>query len=167
MFGCLLTAVAAAGWGIAEQPQRQAATSEQPPMTIQSLEQVEPQQYPWGWIRWLINSETDPDAEMTFGMVYIKPGQENPLHQHPNSAEYLHVLEGSCQHLVGSQWADLKAGDTIRIPRNVRHRARTTTEACRVIVVYNTGKRQMVTLDEADHAEKSETEGRRQTADAP
>lgn len=147
---CVLLVLAAAFLVSAKQPEVNRVASKQSKMTVQAFDQVKPLQYPWGWIRWLMNSEADPDAEMTFGMVYIKPGQENPLHLHPNSAEFLHVLEGSCDHLVGSEWARLKVGDTVRIPKNVPHRARTTSEACRVIVVYDTGKRQMVTLDKAD-----------------
>ena len=111
---------------------------------MQPFEKVETLEYPWGWIRWTMNAEADPEAEMTFGVVYIKPHQVNPAHIHPNSAEYLHVLEGSCEHLVGTKWVKLKAGDTLRIPKNVPHRARTGRQACRVVVVYNTGKRQFV-----------------------
>ncbi len=118
--------------------------------TVQAFDKVQVQQYPWGWIRWLMNAEIDPDAEMTFGLVYIKPHQENPAHLHPNSAEYLHVLEGSCEHLVGDRWVTLKTGDTVRIPRNVPHRARTTDEACRAVITYNTGKRQFVAVGEDD-----------------
>ena len=99
---------------------------------------------PWGSIRWVMNAQIDPAAEMTLGVVYIKPHQENPLHLHPNSAEFLHVLEGSCEHLVGQEWVKLKAGDTVRKPKGVPHRARTGDEGCRAVIVYNTGTRQMV-----------------------
>ena len=116
--------------------------------TAQAFDKVEVQQYPWGWIRWLMNAEIDPQAEMTFGMVYIKPHQENPAHFHPNSNEILHVLEGSCEHLVGKEWVTLKKGDTLRIPKQVPHRARTTDEPCRAVIVYNTGKRQFIPIDE-------------------
>lgn len=152
---CVLLVFVFAGIGGATQPEKNHTATKSSRMTVQSFDQVKPQQYPWGWIRWLLNSEIDPDAEMTFGMVYIKPGQENPLHLHPNSAEFLHVLEGSCDHLVGSEWARLKVGDTVRIPKNVPHRARTTDQPCRVIVVYNTGTRKMVTLDHADKQDRS------------
>ena len=118
------------------------------PITLQKFAQVEVQEFPWGWIRWLINDQVDPAAEMTFGIVYIKPGQTNPLHLHPNSAEYLHVLEGSCEHRVGDRWVTVKAGDTIRIPQGVKHNARTKDESCRAVLVYNTGKRQMVPVQE-------------------
>jgi hypothetical protein len=53
-------------------------------ITLQKFDQVQIQEFPWGWIRWLINAQVDPDAEMTFGVVYIKPQQTNPVHVHPN-----------------------------------------------------------------------------------
>ncbi len=131
---CLLGAGLAAG-GDESQPAKP---------TVHEGEKVEASEYPWGWIRWVMNAQIDPAAEMTLGVVYIKPHQENPLHQHPNSAEFLHVLEGSCEHLVGREWVKLKTGDTVRIPQGVPHRARTGDEACRAVIVYNTGTRQMV-----------------------
>ncbi len=118
------------------------------PITLQKFDEVKVQEFPWGWIRWLINDQVDPAAEMTFGIVYIKPQQTNPLHVHPNSAEYLHVLEGSCEHRVGDRWVTVKAGDTVRIPEGVKHNARTKEEPCRAVIVYNTGKRQMVPVQE-------------------
>lgn len=118
------------------------------PITLQKFDEVKVQEFPWGWIRWLINDQVDPAAEMTFGLVFIKPQQTNPLHVHPNSAEYLHVLEGSCEHRVGDRWVTVKAGDTIRIPAGVKHNARTKDEPCRAVIVYNTGKRQMVPVQE-------------------
>ena len=117
-------------------------------VSVQEFGKVEVQKYPWGWIRWLMNDQIDPDAEMTLGVVYIKPGQENPAHIHPNSAEVLHVLEGSCEHLVGTKWVTLKTGDTVRIPKDVPHRARTKKDACRAVIVYNTGRRQFVPVEQ-------------------
>jgi quercetin dioxygenase-like cupin family protein len=117
-------------------------------VSLRSFDQVEPQKFAWGWIRWLMNAEIDPQAEMTLGMVHIEPNQTNPRHVHPNSAEYLHVLSGSCEHLVGNRWVTLKAGDTLRVPKGVVHQARTKREPCRSMVLYDTGKRQMVPVDE-------------------
>jgi len=118
------------------------------PITLQKFGESQVQEFPWGWIRWLVNAQVDPDAEMTCGVVYIKPQQTNPLHVHPNSAEYLHVLEGSCEHRIGDRWVTVKAGDTLRIPQGVKHNARTKDECCRAVIVYNTGKRQMVPVTE-------------------
>jgi quercetin dioxygenase-like cupin family protein len=106
------------------------------------------EKYAWGSIRWLMDSKTDPSAEMTLGIVEIEPRQANALHVHPNCAEYLHVLAGSCEHRVGDQWVSLKAGDTLRIPKGVAHSARTLAEPCRAMVLYNVGKRQVTNLEE-------------------
>jgi quercetin dioxygenase-like cupin family protein len=121
---------------------------ESPKVSLQAYEDVKPLEFSWGWIRWLMNAEADPDAEMTLGLVHIKPNQSNPTHLHPNSSEYLHVLSGSCEHRIGDRWVTLKTGDTLRIPRGEVHAARTKDEACRVMVLYDTGKRQMVTVDD-------------------
>jgi quercetin dioxygenase-like cupin family protein len=109
---------------------------------------AEPQKFAWGWIRWMMNAEIDPKAEMTLGVVYIEPHQTNPRHLHPNSAEYLHVVSGSCEHMLGKRWVTLKAGDTLRVPKGAVHQARTKDEPCRSIVVYDTGKRQMTPVAE-------------------
>lgn len=109
---------------------------------VQAYDQVEPQKFAWGWIRWLMNAQIDPKAEMTLGIVHIEPGQTNPAHTHP-SAEYLHVLAGQCEHRLGSRWMSLKTGDTLRIPKGLVHQARTHSESCRVLVVYDTGIREM------------------------
>jgi len=85
------------------------------------------------------------------GLVYIKPHQTNPLHIHPNIAEYLHVIEGSCEHRVGDRWVTVKAGDTLRIPLGVKHNARTKDEPCRAVIVYDTGKRRMEVVAEQTH----------------
>lgn len=124
------------------------AVDDSAPPVVQSFAKAEEVKYPWGWIRWLMSSKIDPEAEMTFGIVYVKPHQENPGHLHPNCAEVLHVLEGSCEHLVGDKWVALKAGDTIRIPVGVAHRARTLDQPMRAVIVYNTGDRQFQPVEE-------------------
>jgi len=121
-----------------------AAAEEGASLSFQAFEKAELQQFPWGWIRWLINAKVDPKAEMTLGIVHVEPNQSNPVHIHPNSAEYLHMLSGSCEHLVGERWVTLKEGDTVRIPRGVVHGARTKAQSFRALIVYDTGKRQMV-----------------------
>ncbi len=120
------------------------AAEEVAAVSLQTFEKAKLQEFAWGSIRWLMNAEIDPKAEMTLGVVYVQPNQTNPLHVHPNSAEYLHMLSGSCEHRVGSRWVPLKTGDTLRIPRGVPHMARTKDEPFRALIVYDTGTRQMV-----------------------
>lgn len=147
----LASTLAAVSTASSAEPAKAAGSPAKPDavqISLQKFDQVEVQEFPWGWIRWLMNAQLDPDAEMTFGVVYVKPQQTNPLHIHPNSAEFLHVIEGSCEHRIGDRWVTVKAGDTLRIPQGVKHNARTKDEACRAVIVYNTGKRQMVAVPE-------------------
>jgi quercetin dioxygenase-like cupin family protein len=117
--------------------------------SLQPYDKVEPQKYPWGWIRWLMNGQIDPEAEMTMGLVHIEPNQKNTLHIHPNSAEFLHVLSGTSEHRVGSdRWVTLRPGDTLRIPKNVPHQARTLDQPFEALIVYDTPTRIMVPVPE-------------------
>jgi quercetin dioxygenase-like cupin family protein len=100
--------------------------------------------FPWGWIRWVMNAELDAKAELTVGLVYIEPQQTNTLHIHPNSDEVIHILAGACDHRLDKRYDHLKAGDTLRIPVNAKHNARTGASPCLAMIIYNTGKRQMV-----------------------
>jgi quercetin dioxygenase-like cupin family protein len=127
----------------------QAAQDNETAVSLQEFEKAKVQEFPWGWIRWLMNAQIDPKAEMTLGIVHVEPAQSNPLHVHPNSAEYLHMLSGSCEHRVGGRWMSLKAGDTLRIPRGVPHMARTKDKPFRALIVYDTGTRQMVPVSES------------------
>jgi quercetin dioxygenase-like cupin family protein len=143
---CTLAASTAAAALSADAPL--AAAEEAAAVSLQAFEKAKLQEFPWGWIRWLMNAEIDPKAEMTLGVVQVQANQSNPLHIHPNSAEYLHMLSGSCEHRVGSRWVTLRTGDTLRIPRGVPHMARTKDEGFRALIVYDTGTRKMVSIKE-------------------
>jgi quercetin dioxygenase-like cupin family protein len=114
---------------------------------LQPYDNVEPEKYPWGWIRWLMNGKIDPHAEMTLGLVHFEPNQMNTLHVHPNSAEYLHVISGESEHLMGDRWVTLKPGDTLRIPKGVPHQARSKAQAFRALIVYDTPTRIMIPVN--------------------
>lgn len=89
----------------------------------------------WGELVWLVGREQLPGCEQTFGVVTIQPGRRNPLHSHPNCEELLYVVSGECEHKIGEEIHDLKAGDVICIPRNVRHWARATGKTPMVAVI--------------------------------
>lgn len=112
-----------------------------------SLDQTKQLNYPWGWIKWLMNSEIDPSAEQTFGIVQINPGQSNALHMHPNCEEILHVISGSAENTIGNKTMIIKAGDTVRIPRGVAHKAKAIgNEPFVAVISYSSGKRQVANL---------------------
>lgn len=99
----------------------------------------------WGKIQWLCNQGMDQGAEMTFGMVYIQPGESNPRHKHPNCEEIIFVLSGSCDHSLDDEMYHLKPGMMLRIPRNVSHQATTTSwEPCRMIIAYSSPDRKTI-----------------------
>ena len=91
-----------------------------------------------------MNATIDPQSELTVGLVFVEAHQINTRHIHPNSAEVLHVLSGCCEQQLGQRWSKLQAGATLRIPQGVPHQARTQDGPCLVMVIYNTGKREMI-----------------------
>ncbi len=116
--------------------------------SIQSFNSVKEVKYPWGWIRWMMNSEMDPGAAQTFGIVQINAGQRNPLHKHPNCEELLYVLSGSFENVMDGKTVVMHAGDIVRIPANTPHQGiNNTKEPMRAVISYSSGRRQMVALE--------------------
>jgi quercetin dioxygenase-like cupin family protein len=103
------------------------------------------------------SAEITGSEVLTFGVVQIEPGQANPEHLHPNCDEILYLLEGELLHTLGEEEIHLRAGDTIHIPQGVRHRARNPgTVPARMVVTYNTGRRQMVRVTATEGGEGSD-----------
>jgi mannose-6-phosphate isomerase-like protein (cupin superfamily) len=120
---------------------------------VQNSEKTKKVEFDWGWIRWVMNADVDPKAEMTFGIVHVNAGQKNPVHIHGNCEEVLYMVSGSCEHQVGDKSVVLKAGDVIRIPRGVHHSARTfDKEPMRAIIVYNAGQREFEVIEDPPQA---------------
>jgi quercetin dioxygenase-like cupin family protein len=115
---------------------------------VQSFDKVEEQKHPWGWIRWLMNDKLDPKSEMTLGIVQVNANQRNPMHVHPNCEELLYVLSGSCEHVIGGQTVTLDAGDVIRIPAMVPHKAITGGKPMKAVIAYSSGDRQFEVVEE-------------------
>ena len=114
-------------------------------IAVQHLDAIKADQQPWGTLRWMMNSQIDPQARQTFGVAELRAGQRNPRHFHPNCEELLYVISGSCEHVVGARKVTLNAGDLIRIPRGVPHQAVVLgNEPVRCVVSYDSPDRQMV-----------------------
>jgi quercetin dioxygenase-like cupin family protein len=103
--------------------------------------------FEWGAIKWLCNREIDPEAQQTFGLVFINPGQQNPPHYHPNCEELIYVLSGECDHRLGEATLPLGPGSLLRIPANAVHCAvNTGWEPVRMVIVYSAADRETVFL---------------------
>lgn len=96
---------------------------------------IDPEDHEWGARKTLVNAAAIADAEMTFALVWVMPGMEDPMHTHPNCEQVVHVLAGECDFQVGDTVYTLTMGDTIRVPRGVPHTAACTSwEPLRLLV---------------------------------
>lgn len=129
-------------------PEPEAVDAKALTVMMQSFDNVEVAEYPWGWIRWMMSDKLDPGSQMTFGLVEVNAGQDSPAHMHPNCEEHLYVLSGSCRHRVGDHSVVMKKGDLLRIPTGVPHSAKVLGDKpFKAVIVYSDGNRQFVPLD--------------------
>lgn len=77
--------------------------------------------------RILDGSVADNEVSVVHGR--IQPGGEALPHYHRRSAQFLHVLAGSCDVTLDGSREHLDAGDSIHIPVEVRHQVTVTSEA--------------------------------------
>ncbi|MCC6464430.1 MAG: chromate resistance protein [Planctomycetes bacterium] len=58
---------------------------------------------------------------MHFNVYCLNPGQENPLHRHPNSAEVLYFVRGTGTCRVGEQTLRVRPGDLVLVDADQPH----------------------------------------------
>jgi quercetin dioxygenase-like cupin family protein len=117
-------------------------------VTVTDLSQVEALTFDWGGIKWLCNKDLAPNAEQTLGIVYVLPGQKNPLHYHPNCEEILLVLSGECDHSFDGEWVHLTPGMAITVPSGVKHNlVNNGWEPVRCVISFSSADRQTVFLE--------------------
>lgn len=110
--------------------------------------QIATEEFEWGTLRWLCNQNLSPGAEQTVGICHIWPGQQNPLHFHPNCEEVLLILQGVGQHRFNEQSVELRRGSVIRIPAGIHHNlANTGDETLICVITFSNGDRQTVFLE--------------------
>lgn len=104
---------------------------------------VDPQ--PWGRLEWMVSGAVGNSDRLTVGKCFIRPGEQNPPHHHPNCDEVLHVLRGRILHRVEDEYFEMGPGDTVSIPTGRVHNARnigdTETE---LLICFSTAERQVV-----------------------
>lgn len=82
-------------------------------------------------------STKDSDGDLAvFEQTGLTPNGGPPLHIHPFQDEWFYVIEGEYLFQVGEDKYEMKAGDTIFLPRNVQHAFLQLTEAGKMIVSY-------------------------------
>ena len=115
---------------------------------VTDSDEVPVETFEWGTLNWLCNEKISPGAAQTVGICHISPGQQNPLHYHPNCEEVLYMLAGSGKHSLGGEIVDLKSGMMIRIPAGVKHNlANTGSEPIMCLISFSSGVRETVFLE--------------------
>ena len=104
---------------------------------------VEPQS--WGRLEWAVSDAIGNSDTMTVGTCFIDPGQQNPVHHHPNCDEVLRVVRGTIRHRVDDEYVQMGPGDTISIPQGAVHNAENIgDEIAELAICYPNAKRQVV-----------------------
>ena len=83
-----------------------------------------------------ISGEDTDHALAVFEQTGQTPNGGPPLHIHSEQDEWFFVTEGEYLFQCGEERFQLKAGDTIFLPRNVPHAFMQLTETARTIVSY-------------------------------
>ncbi|MCB0650037.1 MAG: cupin domain-containing protein [Saprospiraceae bacterium] len=82
-------------------------------------------------------STEDTEGDLAvFEQTGLTPNGGPPLHIHPFQDEWFYVIEGEYLFQVGEDRYEMKAGDTIFLPRNVQHAFLQLTETGKMIVSY-------------------------------
>lgn len=71
-----------------------------------------------------------------FEQIGSTPNGGPPLHIHPDQDEWFYIIEGKYLFQVGEDKFQMKAGDTIFLPRKVQHAFIQLTEKGKMIVSY-------------------------------
>lgn len=104
-------------------------------IVIKKVEEVRPCSFAWGNIRWLYHGHLAADAEMTFGIITLEPGQEYPEHTHGNCEELMYLLKGRIRYVINGAEHELSPGSLIRAPRGAPHHAVNEGEGQAVMAV--------------------------------
>ncbi len=79
--------------------------------------------------------DTESDVAV-FEQTGLTPKGGPPLHIHPNQDEWFYVVEGEYLFQVGEEQYQMKAGDTIFLPRKIQHAFVQLSERGKMVVSY-------------------------------
>ena len=78
-------------------------------------------------------------AFTNFARITVKPGGTNRVHAHKDIEQVYIILRGEGTMQVGDEKAEVKAGDTIFLPRAIGHGFFNTTDKIAVILLIGCG----------------------------
>ena len=93
-------------------------------------------------MHWLMEDAIEEGAGLSFARMTVDPDITSEAHRHPNCADAIHILSGRIEQRRGSDWIELKTGDTILIPKETIHQTRNIgTEIAVLMIAYLSSSR--------------------------
>jgi quercetin dioxygenase-like cupin family protein len=100
----------------------------------------------WGSMEWLVDDSLVTGADMSVAVMNLLKGKISPTHRHPNSHEFIYLVEGRAEAILGEKKIILQPGDSVFIPAGTFHGTRNLgTEDVRMIISYSAGIRKYET----------------------
>jgi quercetin dioxygenase-like cupin family protein len=129
-----------------QQPTAAGGSREPVLVTHQDLEVIEAE---WGQLTWYASAAQGNSSELTLGRCVLFPNKSNPYHYHPNCDELLTVVAGTIAHTWKSgETIEMNPGDTITIPRGMRHQAKNVGAGNAVLtIVFTSADRKTIGED--------------------
>lgn len=90
--------------------------------SVVSIDDVAPNRKRGGDLRALLTPTTVGATAGFMGVATLEPGEVITEHYHPYSEEFLYVASGQISLRLDGEELDVRAGTSVLIPRNVRHR---------------------------------------------
>jgi len=89
---------------------------------IKSIEDASPDRRRGGEVRTLLSPRTVGSTSGFMGVATIGPGDRISEHYHPYSEEFMYVVRGQITARLDGVPHELKAGQSLFVPINVKHR---------------------------------------------
>lgn len=98
---------------------------------IVSVDEVPPNTKRGGDLRVMLSPKTVGASSGFMGVAILQPGERVNEHYHPYSEEFVYLTSGTVTLDLNGVPHELRTGQAVLIPKNVRHRVRNTgdTEA--------------------------------------
>lgn len=84
-------------------------------------------------------TSAETEGTLAVSEAWVRPGVEPPLHVHACEDEVFYVLEGEATFLRGDETIALGAGESITLPRGIRHGFAVTTPLARLLTIITPG----------------------------
>lgn len=78
---------------------------------------------------------TDTAGAHSLSVATLRKGSEAPLHEHSREDETFFVIEGEIDARVGDEHHTLQAGDSVFLPRGLKHRLMCLSDEAKLIML--------------------------------